>query len=44
MPDSMLFLDATMLSRIQFGFTITHTWANYRVFHVKSEDDAGYGH
>ena len=23
MPDSMLFLDATMLSRIQFGFTIT---------------------
>ena len=23
MPDSMLFLDATMLSRILFGFTIT---------------------
>ena len=23
MPDSMVFLDATMLSRIQFGFTIT---------------------
>ena len=23
---------------------LIHTWVNYRVFHVKSEDDAGYGH
>ena len=23
---------------------LIHTWINYRVFHVKSEDDAGYGH
>jgi cytochrome d ubiquinol oxidase subunit II len=23
---------------------LIHTWFNYRVFHIKADDDAGYGH
>ena len=41
-PESQKFLLPGLL--ILVPLILIHTWFNYRVFHVKSEDDAGYGH
>jgi cytochrome bd-type quinol oxidase subunit 2 len=41
-PESQRFLLPGLL--ILVPLILIHTWFNYRVFHVKSEDDADYGH
>ena len=41
-PESQRFLLPGLL--ILVPLILIHTWVNYRVFHAKSEDDAGYGH
>ncbi len=41
-PESQRFLLPGLL--ILVPLILIHTWFNYRTFHVKGEDDAGYGH
>lgn len=41
-PESQWFLLPGLV--VLVPLILFHTWVNYRVFHVKSEDDAGYGH